>query len=114
MHALEDKEPAAWLTQVLAAYEHEPEAFRVECLRTADLALALFKLRRAAQRSGFALLAVPAYLRSLTAIAEIPLEPLLDAFGLQVGAGGESYARSWGRLARMMGLVCDKHCGTCA
>src|SRR4051794_37345861 len=71
--------PPAWLLVALRTVDDEPEeAFQAACVRSAETALALAKLRQASQRTRFSLLSVPALLRSLAAIACVPLEPVVQ------------------------------------
>ncbi len=97
--------PPTWLMDALRGTSEPSAGFRAECKRSAEVALALLRLRPVSRRLGPACLAVPAYLRGLAAAACVPLAPILAWAGLSTeGPADAGFAAAWARLAHALDL----------
>src|SRR5438034_9319263 len=82
----DDSAAPLWLSEALRMANVPSETFRPQCLRAAETALSLIKLREAGRRAGFSLTPVCGYLNSLASLTSIRLEPLLEWAGLKPNA----------------------------
>jgi hypothetical protein len=96
---------AAWLPPLLRATEPVPESFQAECLRAAEVAFTLARMRQASETFPAAPMAVPAFLKGLAAVAKRPLEPVLLWAGLRPDEpAGPAFAAAWVLIARGLRL----------
>lgn len=94
-----------WLAHALQEAEVEPEEFRAQCLRSADIAFTMAQMRHANQHLGESIGAVPSFLRALATIAQLPLDPVLSWVGLRLDRPADAvFAVAWGRLAQALHL----------
>jgi hypothetical protein len=99
-----EAEPLGWLVVALQPPAGTP-SFQARCSEAAAVAHAIARLRYAGQRFSYPRLSVPAYLRGLAAVAQIPLDGVLRWAGLGLdGPSDPAFARGWSRLARALGL----------
>lgn len=101
-----DGSPVAdWLPALLRAADPVPERFQAECLRAAEVAFSLARMRQAAETFQAGPATVLAFLAGLAAVAKRPLEPVLRWAGLRPDEpAGPAFAGGWARVAQALRL----------
>jgi hypothetical protein len=95
----------AWLVRALRESVSPSDGFLAACERASATGLVLARLQRVSRRMELSLLAAPEYLRSLAAVACVPLEGIVAWAGIPADFRlDQAFAKGWGRLARALGL----------